>query len=96
MTAKYHIRALAQNNLESIWLHTSEQWSAAQADTNIQALIQRFDWLAQNPTLGKPREDIKQGYYCFPEGMHLVFYIIKNGQVEIIGIPHQRVDIIEC
>jgi len=95
MTTKYRIRALAQADLESNWLYTCEQWSVAQADTYLSALIQRFDWLADNPTLGKQRDDIKEGYFCFPEGLHLVFYIIKNGQIEIIGIPHQQMDIIE-
>jgi len=95
MTVKCHLRVLAQADLESIWLYTCEQWGVTQADTYLSALIQRFDWLAENPTLGKPRDDIKQGYFCFPEGMHLIFYMVKNKQVEIIGIPHQHMDIVE-
>lgn len=95
MTIKYRIRALAQSDLESIWLYTCDEWSVAQADAYLEALIQRFEWLAENPTLGKPRDDIKSGYFCFPEGMHLIFYIVKDNYVEIIGIPHQRMDIIE-
>jgi len=104
MTTKYRIRALAQADLESIWLYTCEQWGVEQADTYLNALIQRFEWLAENPTLGKPRDDprnyIGQGYFCFLEGMHLVFYVLneqglKNSQIEIIGIPHQQMDITE-
>ena len=100
MTTKYRIRALAKADLESIWLYTCEQWGSAQADIYLSALVQRFDWLADNPTLGKPRDDVKQGYFCFPQGLHLVFYVLnrqglKNSQVEIIGIPHQQMDIIE-
>ena len=95
MTAKYRFRALAQADLESIWLHAREQWSVSQADDYVEALIQRFDWLAENPALGKPRDDIKQGYFCFPEGTYLIFYIVKNKQIEIIGIAHQRMDIID-
>jgi toxin ParE1/3/4 len=95
MTTKYRIRSHAQADLESIWLHTCEQWGVTQADTYLEALIKRFDWLAENPTLGKPRDDVKQGYLCFPEGMHIIFYILKDKQVEIIGIPHQSMDIVE-
>ncbi len=95
MTAKYTIRALAQADLESIWLYSCEQWGVEQADIYLSAVIQRFDWLVENPTLGTPRDDIKNGYFCFPEGMHLVFYIVNNQSLEIIGIPHQRMDIIE-
>ena len=95
MTSEYRIKSLAQADLESIWLYTCEQWSVTQADSYLEAIIQRFDWIAENPTLGKSRDDVKQGYYCFPEGMHLIFYILKNDRVEIIGVPHQRMDIIE-
>ncbi len=95
MTTRYRIRALAQADLESIWLYTVEQWGITQADKYLEALIQRFEWLVENPSLGKPRDDVKQGYFCFPEGMHLVFYILVNDQVEIIGVPHKSMDIIE-
>ncbi len=95
MSIKYRIRALAQADLESIWLYTCEEWGVEQADTYLEALIQRFEWLAKKLTLGKPRDDIKPGYFCFPEGMHIIFYVIKNNHVEIIGMPHQRMDIIE-
>ena len=95
MTAKYQLRSLVQSDLESIWLYTLEQWGVDQANSYLEGIIERFDWLAENPLLGKQRDDIKKGYYCFPEGMHLVFYIIKGGQIEIIGVLHQSMDIIE-
>ena len=96
MANKYHIRSLAESDLESIWFYTVEQWSVDQADTYLESIIQRFTWLADNPLLGKQRDDVKKGYYCFPEGMHLVFYKILNNQIEIIGIPHQSMDFVEC
>ncbi|HHZ97667.1 MAG TPA: type II toxin-antitoxin system RelE/ParE family toxin [Flavobacteriales bacterium] len=95
MTIKYRLRSLAQADLESIWLYTRDQWGLTQADFYLKALIQRFDWLTENPALGKSRDDVKQGYFCFPQGRHLIFYILKNNQVEIIGIPHQRMDVVE-
>lgn len=95
MTANYQIRSLVQSALELIWFYTLEQWGVEQANAYLEATIKRFDWLAENPLLGKQREDIKEGYYCFPEGMHLVFYKISNDQVEIIGVPHQSMDIVE-
>ncbi|MBN4080561.1 type II toxin-antitoxin system RelE/ParE family toxin [Beggiatoa alba] len=95
MTAAYTIRASAQTDLEEIWLYTCREWGVTQADSYLQLLISRFDWLSENPSLGKPRDDIKTGYFCFPEGMHHIFYTIQNNKIDIIGIPHQRMDIIE-
>jgi len=92
MTAQYRLRSFAQDDLESIWLYTYEQWGVTQADAHLEVLTKRFDWLAENAKMGKPRNDVKKEYYYFPEGMHLIFYILKYNQVEIIGIPHQRMD----
>ena len=95
MKKQYRIRSNVTSDLESIWLYTLEQWGVEQANTYLEAIIQRFDWLVDNPLLGKQRDDIKKGYYCFPEGMHLVFYTIEDNQIEIIGVPHQSMDIVE-
>lgn len=40
-------------------------------------------WLADNPNLGL-RPD---------EGKHVIFYRAAGSNIEIIGIPHQRMDI---
>ena len=91
MSARYTIRALAQTDLE----YTCKEWGASQADRYLQLLISRFDRLAENPSLGKQRDDIKSGYFCFPEGRHLIFYTIQKSKIDTIGIPHQRMDVIE-
>lgn len=91
----YSLRALARADLEAIWLYTFREWGAEQADSYLQSLFSRFSWLAENPSFGRNRDDIKTGYLCFPEGRHLIFYIIKNNKVDIIGIPHQSMDIID-
>ena len=83
MTPKYSLRALAQDDLEEIWHYTYEEWGVEQADIYLNSLFSRFKWLAENPLIGKKRDDIKLGYYCFPEGMHLVFYILT--EIEEIG-----------
>jgi toxin ParE1/3/4 len=94
MTASYRIRRLAEKDLEQIWLYTYQEWGIEQADKYIRLLISRCSWLADNQRLGKRRDDIKSGYYCFPEGRHLIFYTVFQGGIDIIGIPHQSMDII--
>jgi len=94
MTSTYSIRALALSDLEEIWLFTFEEWGLEQADKYLNSLFSRFEWLSRNPYTGKDREDIKNGYYCFPEGMHLVFYTMTESGIDIIGIPHQNMDVV--
>ena len=90
----YSLRQQAQDDLESIWVYSYQEWGTEQADKYIRSLLSRFTWLAENPQLGKQREELKPGYYCFPEGMHLIFYKITLDEIDIIGIPHQSMDFI--
>ncbi len=94
MITGYSLRQQAQDDLESIWLYSYHEWGAEQADKYIRSLLSRFSWLSKNPQLGKQRTEIKPGYYCFPEGMHLIFYKITRDQIDIIGIPHQSMDFV--
>jgi len=94
MTSNYSLRALAQVDLEEIWLYSYQEWGVEQADKYLNSLLSRFEWLAKNPLISKKRDDIKTGYYYFPEGMHLVFYTLTKNGIDIIGIPHQSMDVI--
>lgn len=91
---RYTLRQLAESDLEQIWLYTLQEWGIKQADGYVLALISRFAWLSENPQIGKRRNDIMQGYYCFPEGSHVIFYTITSYGIDIIGIPHQRMDVV--
>ncbi len=95
MTVRYTLRKLAENDLEQIWLYTFQEWGLEQADKYVSLLISLFLWLSENPGLGKHRNDIKTGYHCFPEGRHLIFYTISSYGIDIIGIPHQSMDIVD-
>ncbi len=94
MTSSYRIRLLAENDLEQIWLYSFHEWGSEQADSYIRLMIGRFSWLAENPQLGKRRDDIKPGYYSFPEWRHVIFYTTTENGIDIIGVLHQRMDII--
>lgn len=88
----YRLRSRVQLDLEAVWLDTLNRWSTDQADAYVSALIDRFKWLAAHPRAGKPRDEINPGYRSFPEGAHLVFYIVREEWIEIIGVVHQRMD----
>jgi toxin ParE1/3/4 len=95
MSGRYCLRERAESDLEEIWLYTFEQWGREQADSYTTLIIRRFEWLANNPLAGRSRADIKSGYYCFPEGRHLIFYTIQSACIEIIGVLHQSMDYVE-
>jgi len=83
----------AREDLKRIGRYTLATWGRQQRDAYLRRLDRRFAWLADNPRLGRHRPDIQTGYYCFPEGAHLVFYLQDEDGIVIIGVPHQEMDI---
>ncbi|MDO9418692.1 type II toxin-antitoxin system RelE/ParE family toxin [Pararhizobium sp.] len=89
----YIVTPKARSDLRQIGRYTSVQWGVPQRNTYLRALTERFAWIADNPMLGKKRPDIHPVYMCFAEGEHLIFYIVLDQTVMIIGLPHKRMDI---
>lgn len=92
MTA-FHITPRAARDLDAIAGWTLPHWGAGRMETYLNSLNDRFNWLAMHPTAGRARDDIAAGYRSFPEGQHVVFYIVQAGAIAIIGIPHQAMDV---
>ncbi len=84
----------ALSDLKNIGRYTERAWGKVQRNQYLKSIESRFLWLAKNPLLGKHRTDISEGYYSFPEGHHVVFYLIGSGSIDIIGIPHKAIDTI--
>ena len=94
MSADFRITPRAYEDLKNIARYTLQHWGKEQRDIYLRALDKRFAWLAEHSLVGKHRPDIWDGYYCFPQGSHLVFYLIRDGGIDIIGVPHKAMDII--
>ena len=95
MTGSFRVTPRAQEDLKEIGRYTLSQWGKKQRDRYLRNLDNRFSWLADNVHLGKQRPDIKQGYYCYLQGSHLIFYIVNKTGIDIIGIPHKAMDTID-
>ncbi len=93
MTARYRLTPRAATDVEHIAAYTMEQWGAEKMGDYLRSLSQRFEWLARNPFAGRERNDVHPGYRSFPEGRHVVFYVVSDEGVDIIGVPHQSMDI---
>jgi len=90
----YRVTPRAHNDLINIGHYTEQTWGKTQRNVYLKAIEALFQWLADNPLLGKHRTDIGENYYSFPQGQHVVFYLIGLNHIDIIGIPHKEMDII--
>ena len=84
----------AKIDLLEIAKYTELTWGKLQRNKYLKNLDARFSWLSKNPLLGKHRIDVHPLYYSFPEGQHVIFYLIRDSSIDIIGIPHKDMDIL--
>ena len=93
VTRRFRLTAHAKEDLYSIWLYSLQQWGEQKADAYIEALYQRFALLAEQPQLGVMRDDVAPGYFGYTYASHIIFYLIAEAEIDIIGVPHQRLDV---
>jgi toxin ParE1/3/4 len=91
-TRTIRVTPRARDDLMNIGRYTERTWGKAQRNLYLKSFEARFKWLSENPQLGKHRTDICEGYYSFPEGQHVVFYLFSSKTIDIIGIPHKEMD----
>jgi len=92
---KYKISLEASEDIENIWLYTIENWSIDQADRYLNLILDEIEYLSGNPKSGKDFSKVRKGYFRSKIKSHFIFYKIdlKNEEIEIIRILHQRMDI---
>jgi len=90
----FRITPRARDDLKNIGRYTQKTWGKAQRDKYLLDMDQRFDWLSKRPKVGRIRDDIAQGYYCYSQGSHLIFYTISDDFISIIGVVHQDMDVL--
>ena len=91
----YRLSVGAEADLAEIWVYTAEQWSFEQADRYIDALVGRCEWLCDNPRLWKPRPDITEGLYSYPQQSHVIYFRAQGdppGLIEIVRVLHGRME----
>ena len=82
---------LAEADLEDIWLYTFRTWSLEQADLYHAGLLAAFDDLCTGKRSGRP-VDIRDRYFKFAVGSHLVFYQLNGANLDVIRILHAKMD----
>lgn len=92
MSARYRITPRAFKDLKAIAHYSLASWGALQRDAYLGDLERRFAWLAENPQAGKERTDVRDGYRSYLQGVHIIFYIVRDEAIDIIGVPHQSMD----
>jgi toxin ParE1/3/4 len=90
--AEYRLAPAATRDLESIWLHTVEEWGIDQAHRYIDDLTAAFDQLANSPGLGTSCDYIRKGYRRGRAGRRSIYFRITAYGIAVIRMLHDRMD----
>lgn len=91
----YRLSARTLSELDLIADYTLLNWGSAQADRYMSDIFDRFQWLAQNPMLGRSRDEIRPGVRSFRQGSHMILYEIIGSDIYVLGIPHASADFLD-
>jgi toxin ParE1/3/4 len=87
----YRLSALAERDLEEIWSYVAEDASPDTADRLIDAIIGRFELLAEQPRMGRLRPEFGEGVRSFSVENYVVYYR-HEGDVVLARVLHGRRD----
>lgn len=82
----------AAQSIANIDAYTTEQFGPKQAIRYLENLLDRLDYLAEDPLRGKNREELMPGVFSYFVGSHTVYYQVSNGRLEVIDVLHQSME----
>ncbi|WP_299775578.1 type II toxin-antitoxin system RelE/ParE family toxin [uncultured Tateyamaria sp.] len=85
--AEYRLTPRALYDLDAIADYSLDRWGPRQTEDYLRQL-------AENPSVGRTRDDVADGYRSFPEGKHVIFYLVMSEEeIAVIGVPHGAMDV---
>lgn len=87
----YRLSTLAEQDLDEIWSYVAEDASPATADRLIDAIIDRFELLAEQPRMGRLRPEFGEGVRSFTVENYVIYYRHER-DVVVARVLHGRRD----
>ena len=93
MANKFALSEDALDDLRRIGRYTQNEYGVEQRKNYLSQLDKRFVQLSKSPHLGRERPEIKPGYRSVVEGRHVIFYRVKDTNIEILRVIHGSMDL---
>lgn len=89
MTYTYFLSAEAKYDLDDIFDFGKFKFGYNQATKYLVGLESHFESIAQNPNIGKSRDEILLGLISFPYISHIIFYRIIGKRIRIVRVLYK-------
>ena len=86
--SRYRLSALAESDLDDIWLRIAQDASTDTADQVISDIVTRFALLSEHPHAGRTRDEITAGVRSFAVESYVIYYRPDAHGVSIARILH--------
>ncbi|MDR3727844.1 MAG: type II toxin-antitoxin system RelE/ParE family toxin [Terracidiphilus sp.] len=80
----------AEADIDQIAAYTTDTWGWVQSDRYLGQLEDSFQLLANNPSMGRSCDAIREGLHRFEIGKHVVFYRTEPDGILIARVLHQQ------
>ena len=84
--AKYYFKGHAREDIAKIRSYTIKTWGNDQWLKYKEALFQKFQNLADNPSMGIVISEISENAFRFPLKEHVVYYLKRGQDVVFVGV----------
>ena len=88
---RYLLSSLAEDDLREIWLYVADDTSESAADRLIDAIVERFELLAEQPRMGRCRPEFGEGVRSVSVENHVIYYRDESEPL-IARVLHGRRD----
>ena len=94
MSVRFTLSPRAQGDLDDIWDYTVGRWGVDRAESYTRRIGQDIAAVAAQPAMGRACPEIRAGYFRYRTGSHVLFYRPIAGGIEVVRIPHERMDFV--
>lgn len=91
MTRRVIISEAASADLQEIWFYSADQWGVAKADAYTDEIDALLEDLAEDRKAGRTVAE-RRGYYRYPIGRHVIFYMFTDESITVMRVLHQSMD----
>jgi len=88
----YQLSEIAALDINGLYADGILNHGLSQADKYYDGLIERFEFLAENPNIGTNSDSLSSNLQRFPYGRHVVFFTYRDTELLIVRVLGEEMD----
>ncbi len=90
--ANYVLSPEAARSIAEIDTHTAKQFGPKQAIRYLESLLDRLEFIAEDPQRGMHRPELNVDCFSYFVGSHTIYYRVVAEHVQVIDVLHQSME----